>query len=274
MTEATEFLITCDDVAVFATASEDEVYAWLRWDIDQAVARRSPQMLFVHAGVVGWRGVGIVIPGRGSIGKSTLVAELVRRGAIYYSDTFAVLDDAGRVYRRGPLGLATRVTHKPSVAPRGRLDRAAAIGLIVSGAYTPEVVWWPTVVRGPHAALPLVDSLVLAREQAAQMPPIIAQVAAGAAALRGPRAEAHETAALLLDLFGRRVSQPRARRSRGQPGSPGRRAGARRRDPAAVARRPEGDHSATSSALPRATCEARFPLAGRPSTTASVARSP
>lgn len=200
-TEATEFLITCDDVAVFATDSEDEAYWWLRWDIDQAVARRSPQRLFVHAGVVGWRGVGIVIPGRASIGKSTLVTELVRRGAVYYSDTFAVLDDEGRVYPyRGMIGPDDE--NQPQDLRLIREDGSTEplpIGLIVAGTYTPGVIWRPTVVRGPHAALPLVDSTVLAREDATRMQQIAAQVTAGAVALRGPRSEAVNVATLLLD---------------------------------------------------------------------------
>lgn len=201
LTEASEFLITCDDVAVFATAVDEEVYWWLRWDIDQAVARRSAQLLFVHAGVVGWRGAGIVIPGRASIGKSTLIAELVRRGAAYYSDAFAVLDDAGRVHPyRGMIGLDIE-GHPRNL----RLVREVGateplpIRLIVAGAYTPGVVWRPTVVRGPHAALSLVESTVLAREDAPRLPQIAAQVTADAVALRGPRSEAAEVAALLLD---------------------------------------------------------------------------
>ena len=97
--------ITRDGVEVFAAATEEDVFRWLCQDIDNTVAQRSRQMLFVHAGVVGWRGLAIVIPGRSHTGKSTLVAELVRRGAVYYSDEFAVLDDTGRVhpYRRPPV---------------------------------------------------------------------------------------------------------------------------------------------------------------------------
>lgn len=201
LTEASEFLITCDGVAVFATAVDEEVYWWLRWDIDQAVARRSAQLLFVHAGVVGWRGVGIVIPGRASIGKSTLVAELVRRGAVYYSDAFAVLDDAGRVHPyRGMIGLD--VEGHPRNLRLVREDGATEplpIRLIVAGAYAPGVVWRPTVLRGSHAALSLVESPVLAREDAPRLPKIAAQIAADAVALRGPRSEAAEVAALLLD---------------------------------------------------------------------------
>ena len=79
--EQTEYLVTCDAVAVFATAVPDDVYWWVRRDIDRTVARRCQHMLFVHAGVVAWRGVAIVIPGRDPVGKSTVVSALVGYGA-------------------------------------------------------------------------------------------------------------------------------------------------------------------------------------------------
>src|SRR5436305_757149 len=45
LTEPSQFLITCDEVGVFAAAVDEEVFWWLRWDIDQAVARRCAQLL-------------------------------------------------------------------------------------------------------------------------------------------------------------------------------------------------------------------------------------
>ncbi len=136
-----------------------------------AVAQRSQQMLFVHAGVVGWRGLAIVIPGRSGTGKSTLVAELVLRGAVYYSDEFAVLDDTGRVhpYRR-PLVLRDE-RRQPQDLRLMREDdptEPLPIGLIVAGAYQPGAAWRPTIVRGAQAVLPLIDSTVLARQGSPQ----------------------------------------------------------------------------------------------------------
>lgn len=61
------------------------------------VAEFAESRVFLHAGVVAWRGKAIIIPGRSYAGKSTLVAELVRRGAVYYSDEYAVLDADGNV---------------------------------------------------------------------------------------------------------------------------------------------------------------------------------
>ena len=52
----------------------------------------------MHAGVVGWNGRALLLPGRTLSGKTTLVAELLRAGATYYSDELAVLDARGRVH--------------------------------------------------------------------------------------------------------------------------------------------------------------------------------
>ena len=62
------------------------------------VAEYAPEFVFVHAGVVAWQGRALLLPGVSHAGKSTLVAELVRAGATYYSDEFALLDSHGRVH--------------------------------------------------------------------------------------------------------------------------------------------------------------------------------
>ena len=61
------------------------------------VAEFAVGKVFLHAGVVGWKGRAIVIPATSFSGKTTLVAELVKKGALYYSDEYAVLDADGNV---------------------------------------------------------------------------------------------------------------------------------------------------------------------------------
>ena len=63
----------------------------------QVIAKFTKQRVFIHAGVVAWRDNLIVLPGNGFAGKTTLTAELVKLGAVYYSDEFAILDDGGLV---------------------------------------------------------------------------------------------------------------------------------------------------------------------------------
>src|SRR5262249_31989758 len=64
--------------------------------------------IFVRGGFVGWPGRAPLIPGRTHTGKSTLVAALVRAGATYFSDEYAVLDPRGLVHAHlRPLSLRT-----------------------------------------------------------------------------------------------------------------------------------------------------------------------
>ena len=62
------------------------------------VAENAHDRVFVHAGVVGWKGRAVMIPATSYKGKSTLVAELIRHGAEYYSDEYALLDSSGFVH--------------------------------------------------------------------------------------------------------------------------------------------------------------------------------
>ncbi|MBN9420382.1 MAG: hypothetical protein J0I12_33345 [Candidatus Eremiobacteraeota bacterium] len=75
--------------------------------------------LFVHAGVVGWQGRALVIPGPSRAGKSTLVLELIRAGAQFFSDEFAVFDRSGLVYAYPrPLWQRLSKTKKQSHSPQ------------------------------------------------------------------------------------------------------------------------------------------------------------
>ncbi len=82
----------------------------------------------MHAGVVGWRGRAILIPGRSGTGKTSLVAALVEQGAVYYSDDYAPIDADGRVrsYARAPS------VRRPASSTRSRRaagERAGAAAL-------------------------------------------------------------------------------------------------------------------------------------------------
>lgn len=62
------------------------------------IGATAAERIFIHAGVVGWNGKAILLPGASMAGKSTLVNRLVQAGATFYSDEYAVLDDQGLVH--------------------------------------------------------------------------------------------------------------------------------------------------------------------------------
>ena len=83
--------------------------------VQLTVAEFAPRRVFVHAGVVAWNGNAIVIPGSSFSGKSTMVSALLRAGATYYSDEYAVIDEQGRVR---PYPRELRIRSVESVWPR------------------------------------------------------------------------------------------------------------------------------------------------------------
>src|SRR5262249_10896677 len=91
-------LLYGDHQRLARSANVDEVFDRVESDLRLFVAELARNRIFVHAGVVGWKGKAIVIPGPSYSGKSTIVAALVRAGASYYSDEYAVFDARGRVH--------------------------------------------------------------------------------------------------------------------------------------------------------------------------------
>lgn len=66
--------------------------------ISLTIAQNAVGKVFLHAGVVGFDDGAIVFPGNSFSGKTTLVSEFIKQGAVYYSDEFAVLDENGLNY--------------------------------------------------------------------------------------------------------------------------------------------------------------------------------
>lgn len=74
------------------------VLKYLDWQLRLTVAEFAVGRVFLHAGVVAWKKKAIIIPAKSFGGKTTLVKELTKMGAQYYSDEYAVLDENGFVH--------------------------------------------------------------------------------------------------------------------------------------------------------------------------------
>jgi len=138
-------------------------------DVQLHVAEMAPERVFVHAGVVGYRGRGILLPGRSFAGKSTLVRELVRAGAQYYSDEYAVLDSAGGVHpyprpisiRNG--GGAGVTKHQVDTLGGRAADGPLPVGLVVMSEFRSGGEWRPRRLSPGRGALALLANTVAAR---------------------------------------------------------------------------------------------------------------
>jgi hypothetical protein len=76
----------------------DRLVGLLDTCVRMAIGEFAPRHIFVHAGAVGWKGAALIFPANSYQGKTTLVAELIKKGALYYSDEYAVIDENGLVH--------------------------------------------------------------------------------------------------------------------------------------------------------------------------------
>lgn len=193
--------------------SNDEVLARVRdlhlivmafdRDVQLAVAQKAHGKVFVHAGVVGWRGRAIVIPGKSFTGKSTLTRALVRAGATYYSDEYAVLDVQGRVHpfaRQLALRNDKQVNEKLSFDELGGTigTTPLPVGTVLVVKYKEKSNWRPRVLTPGLGALELLANTVTARSGKPIVLAALTRVAQDARVLKGNRGDADELAERLL----------------------------------------------------------------------------
>ena len=166
--------------------------------VQLTVAEHAPRRVFVHAGVVGWNGRAIVIPGLSYAGKTTLVHQLVRAGAVYYSDEYAVIDACGRVhpYPR-PLGMrspGSSESKKVSAEEIGATigTRPLRIGLVLSTGFKKGARFRPRELSRGLGVLELLANTVSARTQPHLALEALPKALESAQILKGARGEASE----------------------------------------------------------------------------------
>ena len=158
--------------------------------------------LFIHAGVVGWNGRSIIIPGRSLSGKTTLVEALVRKGATYYSDEYAILNRAGRVLPY-PKPLSIRQTGQAPRRLRGEElglvgTKSLPVGWVVITRYRAGTRWSPRLLSPADSMLALLDNTVMARYRSELAMTTLRRAVAGAAGVSSRRDSAQEAAKWLL----------------------------------------------------------------------------
>jgi hypothetical protein len=184
----------------------NEVLSELEIDLHSYVATATLQRMFLHAGVVGWNGRAIVIPGKNFSGKTSLVTAFLRAGATYYSDEFAVLDSRGRVH---PYPWALHIREGISRPKEFSVEMLGAragtkplpVGVVILSEYRRGAKWRPRRVTPGQAALAMLDRVMSKRHQPDAMLPALGQMVSGATVLKGTRGEAKEVVESVLQKF-------------------------------------------------------------------------
>lgn len=188
------YVLLADSSRIAERGELAEIIALLESTLHFHIAVAARTRLFVHAGVVGWHGGAIVLPGRTHAGKSSLVAALVRAGATYYSDEYAVLDDDGFVHPFArALGMRDEAGRTRRLDPRtlGVVGGAPLpVTRVVATRHVAGGAWYAAPMSPGETVLALLDNTLAARSRSADALRILTAVARRAPGIRGERGDA------------------------------------------------------------------------------------
>lgn len=171
------------------------------------VAEFAQDRIFVHAGVVAVDGRAIIIPGTSHSGKTTLVAELVRRGVVYFSDEYAVLDANGLVYPFAkPLSMrsdgSSDQTDIAIEALGGKSGTSPVpVGLILFTKFNANAVWKPKRMNPAKAILELIRDTIPIRRDPQFTMSVLNSVVENAILVESKRNEAADAASKIINLL-------------------------------------------------------------------------
>lgn len=182
----------------FVTAGDSEILVLKFFNsmLRVVVGEMTDSYVFIHAGVVKLLGKIIVFPGHSYKGKSTLVAELLKEGAEYYSDEYAVLDSDGLVwpYPR-EISLRSRIgSAETDVTPRelgGVIGKSACpADLVIFTEYLADAVWRPDVLSVGAGILEVVNYTLPFNRNSSFCLEVLAKALKNAVIYKGFRGEA------------------------------------------------------------------------------------
>jgi hypothetical protein len=168
--------------------------------------------VFLHAGVVGWKGRGIVLPANSYGGKTTLVTELVRHGAEYYSDDYAVFDEGGLVHSF-PRDLAIRGLESEHVQTEVSVEsiggtigtKPLEVSCVLVTQYKPGAGWLPQILTPGQSILELIPHTLAVRRKTEYVLGVLNKVVSTATVVKGDRGDAANFVGTFLDFVDKKV---------------------------------------------------------------------
>ena len=191
---------------------EEFFYDFLESRIRVTIGEFAVGRVFLHAGVIGWQGKAIIIPGRSFAGKTTLVAALLKKGAQYYSDEYAVLDADGCVEpfpkwlsMRGIIDDYTQLDC-PVESLGGIVGtKAIPVGLVVLAEYQKKKKmpkkWQPKRMSRGQGIMEIIPHTMPITNKPKETLNVLNNLASRAIIVKTVRGEADEFAEILLNYF-------------------------------------------------------------------------
>lgn len=204
------FHLLLDQAPIASAARPEELLREVIDCLDTGLIRRLKDLHAIHAGVVLVDDQVLLFPGSSHSGKSSLVAEFLRRGAVCLSDEYALIDIAGRVHayprvlllRNG--GLAQTPIRPEECNPHSRVaSDATAVGWILSIRYDREKRWNVAPVPQSDALISLLQNTPHVLAERPDMVEPFKRAVAGASCFAGTRGEATEAVDEMIRMISR-----------------------------------------------------------------------
>lgn len=203
------FQLLVDDVPVAEADHSAALIPYAIQHIDDRVIPKLTNLRAVHAGAVQFEDKVLLLPGSTHAGKSSMVAELLRRGATYLSDEYALIDADGLAhpYPRPLLlrnGGPDRTPLLPKDCSAGIASGPAPVGWIMELRYREGASWRIVSVPQSHALLTLLGHTPHTLAETPDLVEKFQRAVAGAQCYAGLRMEATEAAEEILRMIASR----------------------------------------------------------------------
>lgn len=203
--DSVEIFIRRNDEEEFTHFTEDDLLEYLSSQIRITVAEFAKSKVFIHAGAVGWHGVGIIIPGQSYSGKTTLVSELIKLGAEYYSDEYAVLDEKGFLHpypkmlsMRGIINDWDQVDTAPEQFGAAIGKQIIPVGMVLITKYEERGKWKPEVLNSGEGVLEILRHTIPIRNNPEFVLKVLKKTISRAIIAKSKRGTAHKFAPVVL----------------------------------------------------------------------------
>lgn len=180
----------------------------LESQIRLTVAEFAVSKVFLHAGVVSFNNKAIIIPGNSYSGKTTLVKELIKIGAIYFSDEYAILDENGLVHP-----FPKKLSVRGIIDDYQQLDCSAEsfggkigiepvpVRMVLITKYEANAVWEPKLMEKGSGVFEIIPHTLPIRENPAFSLKVLQKASSNAIICKSFRGEANEFAPKILEFF-------------------------------------------------------------------------
>lgn len=195
-----------------AAAGDETLHNFLNSQIRLTIAEYAVGKVFLHAGAVARNGKALIIPASSFAGKSSLVAALIKKGALYYSDEYAVLDEDGLVSPfpktlslRGIVSDYEQVERSPESLGGVAGKKPVPVGLVLICKYDRRIKnqrkFAPEILSSGQGTLEILAHAIPARFNPKFTLETLCKITSRAIIARCKRGEADEFAELLIDFL-------------------------------------------------------------------------